>query len=385
MIATDYILVVVALALWAAVIWHRTQARAVGELWWSCVCVALIISLKIGVVADSVNQLTGGIYLDELAIHLAGVAMVTLTLRWLVLVRLGTRRAFARSRLTVSGLALVFLVVTWFLAPIYAIPASAEWIPAEVLTDPAMAAHWLGIHIYLLAFAVAFVAMAWHESRTLPPGYVRLSIRLLLGAAALFGLNNAAETVAQILVLTTGQAEPAWLMRVVNGVLVVVFALFLAAIAIPLARRNSTATATADTDARVESLWKWIQRSSAGGTEERPISLGDGGSTLLDQVIDIRDRMWLLQRYVGPEDLAAAGRQARAHGYLFGVRARAHITAACLELAARRRAEQTRPVPPPAANLARLGGGRTIDQEAHWLANVGDALSRLTVSRQATH
>ena len=77
MTATDYIFIAVALALWAAVIWHRTQARAVGELWWSCVCLAVIISLKIGVIADPFNQLTGGIYLDELMIHLVGVLMVT--------------------------------------------------------------------------------------------------------------------------------------------------------------------------------------------------------------------------------------------------------------------------------------------------------------------
>lgn len=387
MTATDYIFVAVALALWAAVIWHRTQARAVGELWWSCVCLAVIISLKIGVIADPFNQLTGGIYLDELIIHLVGVAMVTLTLSWLVLVRFGTRRAFAKSRLTASGLTLAFLVITWFLAPIYDIPASSDWIPAPVLAAPDMAVHWLGINVYLLAFSIAFVALAWQESRTLPPGFVRLSIRFLLAAAVLFGLNNAAETAAQIVVLATGQAESTWLMELVNAVLMVVFALFLLAIAIPLARRNRTAAATANTDARVESLWRWIQSAGTGQPEgEQNIALDDGGTTLLDQVVDIRDQMWLLQRYIGPEDLAAAGRQARARGHLFGVRARAYIAATCLDLAAQRRAEQTRPVPPPPANLARLGGGRTIDQEAHWLASVGDALAaRLTVSPQTSH
>lgn len=95
----------------------------------------------------------------------------------------------------------------------------------------------------------------------------------------------------------------------------------------------------------------------------------------MDQVIDIRDRMWWLQRFVSPADLAAASRQARAEGLLFGTRARAYVAAACLHLAAERGGGNGQPVAPPPANLSRLGGGRTIGQEAYWLAAVSDALT----------
>lgn len=259
----DYAYLAIVVALWAAVFWYRAQSRGSGELWWSCVCIAAIITLKIGVIADPFNRLTGGVYLDQLIIHLVGIVMVTLTLSWLVLARFGTRHALPRARLGAAAGMLVFLVVTWFLAPIYDIPASSDWIPAEVQVDPVMAVHWLGFHLYLFAFTVAFTVLAWPAARTLPPGSVRLSIRLLIVGAVLFGLKSGAESLAQITVFATGQAEPAWLMQTVNVVVLLVFALFLLAVTIPLAlRRNAPSTA----DDPTETLWGWIR--SAGQSEQ---------------------------------------------------------------------------------------------------------------------
>lgn len=380
MTTTDYIFIVVDLALWAAVIWHRAQAKAVGELWWSCVGIALIITLKIGVFADPFNQLTGGIYLDELVIHLTGIAVVTLTLGWVVLIRYGSRQPYQRARIATAAAMMVFLTVTWLLAPIYDIPASEDWIPETVLADPVMSVHWLGIHLYLLAFCVLFVRLAGKEVRALPPGYVRLSVGLLVAAAVLLGLNNAAESVAQIVVLATGAAESAVLMTAVNAVLVAVFALFFLAVTIPLARyRGGGAAGASAPDVRVASLWAWIQDAGSPGpsTGQQSMALASPGESLMDQVIDIRDRMWWLQGFVAPADLAAASRQARAQGLVFGTRARAYVTAVCLQLAAERAGSEAAPVSPPPANLGRLGGGRTISQEAHWLAAVSDALAVL--------
>lgn len=373
MTAVDVVLLLIVAGLWAAVAWHRTQARAVGELWWSCVGLAAIVTLKIGVVADPVNRLTGGVRFDELAVHLIGVVVVTLTLSWLFLVRFGTRRAYRGVRLGTAAGMLAFLVVTWFLAPVRAIPPDADWLPADVLVAPVMAVHWLGIHLFLLTFAVVFVALAQREARTLPPGYARTSVRLLIVAASLFGLNNAAETAAQVRVLAVGVPEPVWLVRTVNVLLIVVFALFLLAVVIPLVRSRREPDGERSTDARVESLWHWIRSGDAAGPDSGPFAAES--STLMDRVVDIRDQIWLLQRYVSPGDVAAAGYLARRNGLLVGTRARAHVTAACLELAIARRSRRAEPVAPPPANLARLGGGRTIAQEAHWLAAVADAVS----------
>lgn len=387
MTTTDYIFIVVDLALWAAIIWHRAQAKAVGELWWSCVGVAVIITLKIGVIADPFNQLSGGIYLDELLGHLIGVMVISLTLSWLLLIRYGSRRPYLRTRWISTAAVLGFLATTWFLGPIYDIPATADWIPSSVQNAPILVAHWSVLHLALLTFCVLFVSLAGAEGRTLPPGYVRLSIRLLLGAAILLALSSGAGVVANVALLFGGSKSPE-LRLAQNLLLMGVFALFFLAVTIPLARyRGGDGSSAASPDARVASLWAWIQGAGHAGSSvgQQDLELLPGvGNSLFDHVIDIRDRMWWLQGFIAPADLAAAARQARAQGYLFGTRARAYVTAMCLQLAAERVARMASPVSPPPANLGRLGGGRTISQEAHWLAAVSDALTaRLAAGDQS--
>lgn len=255
----DYGYLAVLVALWASVVWYRAQARVVGELWWSWVCIVGIITLKVGVVADPVNRWTGGVYLDQLVIHLAGIAMVTLTLSWLVRARLGTRAAYRRLRLGGAAAMTVFLVATWFASPVYDIPATSDWIPASVQVAPMMAAHWLGFHLYLFAFTVAFVALAWTPARTLPRSSVRLSIRLMVAGATLFGIKSGTEAVAQVGVVVTGVAEPDWLVSAVNPVVLVVFALFLLAVGIPLVDRSR--------DRAADSLWQWVRDSEPAGEQ----------------------------------------------------------------------------------------------------------------------
>lgn len=266
----DYAYLVCLTGLWGSVLWYRAQARVVGELWWSWVCIVGILTLKIGVIARPFNQLTGGIYLDQLLIHLIGIAMITLTLSWLVRVRFGSSRAYRRIRLGGAVAMLGFLVFTWLLAPVYDIPASSDWIPAYVQVAPSMAVHWLGFHAYLFAFTIAFVSLAWPVARTLPPSSARLSIRLLVAGAALFGVKSGAEAIAQIGVIATGQAEPDWLVQAVNPVVLVVFALFLAAVGIPLVDRTRKSRAGGGPAASLDSLWHWIQTSGQEtNSEER--------------------------------------------------------------------------------------------------------------------
>lgn len=259
----DYAYLLCLAALWGSVLWFRAQARVVGELWWSWVCIVAILTLKIGVIAKPFNRFTGGIYLDQLLIHLIGIAMITLTLSWLVRVRFGSRRAYRRARMGGAAAMVAFLVVTWLLAPVYDIPAASTWIPDYVQIAPAMAVHWLGFHSSLFAFTVVFVSLAWPVARSLPRGPVRLSIGLLITGAVLFGAKSGAEAVAQIGVLATGQAEPDWLVVAVNPVVLVVFALFLVAVALPLLDRTRQGRADG-TAADGESLWSWIQKSAQG-------------------------------------------------------------------------------------------------------------------------
>lgn len=226
----DYGYVAVLVALWGAVFRFRVRARAAGELWWMLACVVAVLTLKVGVIADPFNGLTGGVYLDQLLIHLIGIAIAALALSWLVHTRYGTRRPYRRVRIGGAVLMPAFLVVTWFAAPVYDIPDDSEWIPAYVQVAPAMAVHWVGFHACMVAFTAAFVALALPIARTPGRDPVALSMRLMVAAAALFGLKSGVEAVAQVAVLATGRAEPEWLVRAVNPVVLVVFALFMAAV-----------------------------------------------------------------------------------------------------------------------------------------------------------
>jgi hypothetical protein len=98
---------------------------------------------------------------------------------------------------------------------------------------------------------------------------------------------------------------------------------------------------------------------------------GDAVDDLFVAVVEIRDRIWTLQRWVRPEDVDAAVGLGRDLG-LRGAQAQAFALAVCLEIAVAGVAagdEEEVDV----ADLSALGGGATEQAEVAWLAQVQHA------------
>lgn len=369
----DVVLLGILAALWAVILWRGVRSRVLAELWWSCVAITVIITFKIGVIAHPFNTATGGIFLDVLLTEVAAVGAMMLTLQWQSMVRHGSRQPGRLARrLTILGVT-AFLLVTWFIAPIYDMPSGISWFPADVFNSVPMAVHWFVFHAFLAVSAGIFARHTWAEARVLPGGYIRTSLYLLVASATILVVHAGIHVVLHFLVLVAGIPFPPDFYMPLNIGLTFVFVLFLVAVAIPLARRGRWRQNTGQADTAVVSLWTWI-RDVADSDDTGAVQIDtDSGKTLLDQVVEIRDRMWILQQWVAPADVAAAFRQAKLGG-MFGAQARAFVVASYLRGAAEAVRRGAPRVTPPPGDIVGLGGGRRLRAEAQWFAIVWSSL-----------
>lgn len=222
----------IALGLWVAVVWRAVHVGPGGPLWWVSICVAVIVTLKTGVVADPFNLATGGVYLDVVIQHVLGVVAATLVLLWLA----GENRDHAdppvRTAWAVAALVIVALVATWFLGPVYDIPADSDWVPEPVIRSPAVATHFVVMDVFQAVFSAVFARTAVTVARSRPAGPTRRSVQLLATAAAGLGLSAVIGLVGRGVAIAAG-ATPPLLYAVQNAVLAVVFALFVFAVVLP--------------------------------------------------------------------------------------------------------------------------------------------------------
>ncbi len=229
MVLGNVVFGLIALALWIAVVWRAVRAGPGGPLWWATACVAVIVTLKTGLVADPFNLATGGVYLDVVLQHVLGVIAATLIL--LRLARDGSGLP-ARPAWTVAAVVIVALVATWFLGPVYAIPADSNWVPEAVIRSPAIAAHFVVMDVFQAAFSAMFVRVALTVARSRPIGPARRCLQLLAAAAAGLGLSALIGIVGRVVAIVAGVTPPS-LYTVQNIVLAAVFTVFVVALAIP--------------------------------------------------------------------------------------------------------------------------------------------------------
>lgn len=368
--ATDNAFRVVSIAIWVAVIWRGVLARGLSELWWSCVLLAVITTLRIGSNVAWFDAVTGHIWLSVLVSNLAAVAAATLVVRWQTKVSYFAEAPRAHQQVLLAAMTttMAVLVATWFAAPLATAPAAEEtWIPQSVLSDPFMAVHWLVYYLFLFAVMVVFTIAAGREVRALHRGELRFSLQMLIAAAACLLIWATVGIGMQIGDLF-GSTSPLQMMSAANILLMVFFVLFLAGISLPLLRRDRRRREPGMVAQEVARLWWWISGHTDDDIEGPFVAEPDD---LFPRLVEIRDRMWILQQWVPRQQFDAATHLARRLG-LTGAGGRAFTAAVCLELGmSAAREDLARAIEP--ADLSKLGGGRSQVQEAQWLARISRA------------
>ncbi|NMI01652.1 DUF6545 domain-containing protein [Pseudonocardia acidicola] len=353
----------IAVALWVAVLRRGLRASKLGASWWASVLLALVATLKIGSNAELFDRLTGHVWLSVLVANLAAAAAAALVVgSQLVAARPPGRRG---RRLVAVALVVVLVVMaaTWFASPLHTPPGPGEtWIPRVVLGDAAMATHWLVYHLFLLALAATFLCAGVREIRELPAGVSRQAL-VLVAASSLCAAAWAGGAVVVQAGELLGRPFPPPATVLLNGLLVAFFALFLAGICLPVLRAARRRHDPEQVRRDVTRLWQWLTGRPSG--DHRRIITDD---ELFGLLVEVRDRMWLLQQWVGRDQLSAAAGVARRLG-LVGEPGRAFTAAVCLEIGLTALAADADRAADP-ADLSRLGGGQSEKQEALWLAEV---------------
>lgn len=357
--------------------WGRTAGRRgrLPALWWAGCVVAVAATLRTVPATLVLDQLTGQNWLSVLLAHLlvetAAVIVVT--------VQVATRRPITRRvRCSVWAAALaagVGLATSWWFAtqgaawPTTGLPAAGT---APVIVPPVLAAE---LHQVLFGLVVLTAAMivgisVVRELVDTPPGPLRVPLGLAVAAAACATSWAAVQAGAAI--------APAWgggittdMLAVLDLVVVGLAATLAAAAAVVY--RMSLREIPHDLDRVLDELVElrdWLVD---------PETAGVGREDLFGLLIEVRDRMWLLQQQVSSPQLARAGMNARSMG-LLGDTARAFTAAVALEVAMR---NDPTLCPVQTADISRLGGGDDEEHEALWLAQVQRCRTTQPVSTAA--
>jgi hypothetical protein len=368
MITADDVARAIAILCWAVVIWRGVRARHLDETWWACLLLALTTTVTITSNAQLLADLTGVGALATLVANVTAVLAAAVLVRWQAQasIRADHRPVPLAALVGCTGVAVAGLLATWLSAP------HAATTPA---THPAVALHWLLLHAALLV-VVAVVGLAkLREVRALPLSSMRSATLLLLGGAASLGLASVLGVMTQVTALAgTAPTGPfPQLTQLLQAAFVV---LFLTGVSIPLLRPAQSGGAADE----VAALAVWL-----GCPEVEPVPDGSGqvgAFRLFPLLVEIRDRMWELQQHVDRRQVAAAAAHAR-RLRLSGTSARAFTVAVCLQLGLA--AEESEPDGRSAdpADLSRLGGGRTLAEEARWLAAITRARRTQDVSAAA--
>ncbi|RTL68078.1 MAG: hypothetical protein EKK42_11845 [Pseudonocardiaceae bacterium] len=348
---------VVAVAVWAAFVVAALRGRTPTRTLVATAALALALTVRTGVLGDAVDVVTGRVavaaLLSDLLLLVAAASVVDGRLRR----RRRTRRARAAS--VVAAVAGAVICGAWAAG---AAPGPAtvapEGLSASLLARPGIAVAVLVFGLGVAGLAVAFVVDGRAEVGDLAPGRRRrdLVVVLVLGG----GVAGWAAGVA--VVAGVGLLAGPWPVAraVVDGVLVALVAAGLAVAGRGIVRRDVERPEQLRAD--VLALHRWLLDRTRGTVS------GDAVDDLFVAVVEIRDRIWTLQRWVRPAEADAAVRLGREHG-LGAAQARAFALAVCLEIAvAGVAADDEEEV--DIADLSALGGAATEQGEVAWLAQV---------------
>ncbi|GEL25751.1 hypothetical protein PSU4_47050 [Pseudonocardia sulfidoxydans NBRC 16205] len=364
--AVDTAVKVLAVLLWLAVLVgsRRGGARLRTVAWIGVLAAGM--TLRIAALGATLDILTGRLGLSVLISNLlliTGSALLACT----------QLRVRCRPRLAGAGAGAGAVAVAGWVVGVWAGPASVVpqgFLP--MLGRTGVLVSLLGFYLFFVAAAVVLAQASTTTLRDLAPGTLRrdlTAIVALAGAVLAWALTGAVLVVVAL--VRGGGLNPA-LFTVLEGGLALLVAAGLAVGAGPLLRGRGEDPALLHQ--QVRELHRWLFERTPTPT---PTGLGTGTGTgtggggpadMFVAVVEIRDRMWLVQRWVRPADADRAVRMGRQLG-LSSSGARAFAAAVCLEIGVAGMVADD-PTENLSADLGALGGAATEEQEVIWLAQV---------------
>lgn len=333
---------VVVVAAWIGLLIWAYRGDAPGRWWCSAALLTTAATLSTpgtGGVIDTALGLAG---LSAAVAHAAVSAAAGLALR--------AQLAAAHPTSTTAARA----------STVYLLVAPAVLIATGLLAAPPV--HRLLYHGAVGAAAAVFALSGYTEIRELSAGRPRAVAQLLTAAAAAV-VAWAGLAALRTIAAPSPPAQSSPPVELVGaldvgagGFLALACAAAGAGLVLASVHRRDTIGRAGEQIRDVLALWNWL------------CDTDNDSEDLFGVVIETRDRMWLTQRWVAVDDLAAATHLARRLG-LRGQPARAFITAVCLELGLRAVEDDTAR-PAESADLSRLGGGSSPEEEAAWFAAV---------------
>ncbi|GAY13172.1 DUF6545 domain-containing protein [Pseudonocardia sp. N23] len=355
--AVDIAVRVVAVALWGVLVVAAFRGRTSARTLVTTGALAVALTVRTGVIGDAVDLVTGRVAVATLLSDLALLAALASVVDDRLRRRRLPRRAWATS--VAASVAAAAMCVAWAVG---AAPGPAtvalDGLSAALLSRPGTAVAVLVFAAAVVGTSAVFVADVRTEVGELAPGRRRrdlVATLLLAGGVA----GWAAVVAGSAVVALIGEPWPP-AATVGDAVLALLVAAGLAAVVTGVVRRDTERPERLRDD--VLALHRWLlDRTRA------PVSDGVVDD-LFVAVVEIRDRIWTLQRWVRPEEADAAVRLGRELG-LGSAAARAFALAVCLEIGVAGVAaadEEELDV----ADLSALGGAASEAEEAAWLAQV---------------
>ncbi|RTL63181.1 MAG: hypothetical protein EKK42_29335 [Pseudonocardiaceae bacterium] len=365
--AVDTAVKVLAVLLWLAVLVGSRRGTRLRTVAWIGV-LAAGMTLRIAALGATLDMLTGRLGLSVLISNLlliTGSALLACT----------QLRVRCRPRLAGAGAGAV--AVAGWVVGVWAGPASVVpqgFLP--MLGRTGVLVSLLGFYLFFVVAAVVLAQASTTTLRGLAPGTLRrdlTAIIALAGAVLAWALTGVVLVVVAL--VRGGGLNPA-LFTVLEGGLALLVAAGLAVGAGPLLRGRGEDPALLHQ--QVRELHRWLfERTPTPtptltgtgiGTGAQTGTGGGGPADMFVAVVEIRDRMWLVQRWVRPADADRAVRMGRQLG-LGSSGARAFATAVCLEIGVAGMVADD-PTENLSADLGALGGAATEEQEVIWLAQV---------------
>lgn len=364
-VVLDWLYRVTAVAGWLLLWWWGRAAGRRGPLpalWWAGCVLAVAATLRTVPATLVLDRLTGQSWLSVLVAHLLVGAAAVIVVAVQIATRTPMTRRVLRTLWTVALVAAAGLSTSWWFAaqtatwPAAQLPATGA---AAVVVPAGRAAelHQGLFGLVVLAAAMTVGISVVRELVDTPPGPLRVPLGLTVAAAACATSWAAVQAGAAIAPAWGGGIIPDTLAVLDLVIVGLAGTLVVAAVAV---YRMSLRELPAEPDRVLDELVELRDALVEPGTA------GAGREDLFGLLIEVRDRMWLLQQRISSQQLTRAGMVARSMG-LLGDTARAFTAAVAVEVAMR---NDPALLPVHSGDISRLGGGDDEEQEALWLSQV---------------